>query len=135
VHQLLWMFGQGLECSILVVLSPYGWGLMILAFFANRRAKKLDRWPYPTWLFLAWPFFMSLAVIAWGRTHWCEGGSDPELQVPLRWIDFICLLGSALCILLNRNARSATVVVLSLGTIPYLGCSFLATMAVTGLWL
>lgn len=131
------MMVWGFQCSFLVLLHPIGWALAALAIIAAVRANMNGTWSHWAWLWLAWPLLMAVVTLAWGMNHWY----DPEHRdprgstTPLNVILAIYLVGFLLGILLTRKARAATIAVLSFGSFYLLGCYFVASMAVTGLWL
>jgi hypothetical protein len=131
------MFGLGCQCTFLIALSPWGWGLVPLAVITGRRALLRKQWPPATWAFLLWPLMMSVAIIAWGQTHWHDF-KDPESSNATTGLDLLMVLylaGALAGIYFNRESRAATTTVLSLGSLQFLGCAFVAGMAVTGTWL
>jgi len=137
VIQILHLFRMGLEGSLLALITPYGWALLVIAWIGGNRAIQSKNWPRATWWFLAWPLFMSVACSAWGQAHWNEPGA-PEPEGPL--IVLYCLVALYLAVSIalvyfNRRTRPATAAVLALGSFPLLGCAFTAAMAVTGRWL
>jgi hypothetical protein len=131
------MIFWGLECSLLVLMHPIGWALAALAIIASARANINGTWSHWAWLWLAWPVLMAVLTLVWGQTHWCdpEHRNLPVSTTPLHVILAIYVVGCLLGIVLTRKARGATIAVLSFGSFFFLGCYFVATMAVTGLWL
>jgi hypothetical protein len=137
VSEYLWLLGQGVEFSLLVLISPYGWGLLVLAWFTGSRAVRDKSYTLPTWCVLAWPMIMSFICIAWAQKHQRNPG-DPGAEGPMMALNLLLLLyvaGSLAIIYFKRPARAATTALLSLGSFLFLGCSFVAAQAITGNWL
>jgi hypothetical protein len=137
VSSFLWLWTQGLECSFLVLMSPVGWGLILITMVCGHLALRDKRWPSATWLHLAWPLLMTGVCCGWGQANEHAPGG-PDSPGPLRVLEGLLALyvaGSGAIISVNRQARAATAAVLSIGAIPVLGCAFVASMAITGSWL
>ena len=133
----MWLLDQGASCSLLVLLSPIGWVLLVLAWFTGRRAVRSKNWPLLTWCVIAWPLIMSLVCIGWANQH-RRNSNDPDADGPLLTLNLLILLyvvGSLAIVYFNRPARAATTAVLSLGSFLFFGCAFAGSMAITGLWL
>jgi len=137
VIQFLHLFRMGLEGSLLIVLTPYGWALLVTAWISGNRAVESRTWPRATWGFLAWPLLLSIACTAWGQANRNEVGAPvPEgPQIVLYSLLALYFAVAMALVYFNRRARPATTAVLSLGSFPVLGCAFIAAMAVTGKWL
>ena len=137
MDEFIWLLGQGTECSLLVLIGPIGWVLVILAFVTGSRAIRAKRWPLQTWCVLAWPLIMSFVCIAWALKHRRNSG-DPGAEGPMLVLNLLVLLyvvGCCSIIYFSRPVRAATTAVLSMGSFLFLGCSFVGSMAITGLWL
>lgn len=131
----MWLLGQGSQCSLLILISPIGWGLLTLAWIMGNRAKRDKCWPLPTWCALAWPLTMSFVCVAWAQKNQRNPG-DPGADRPMTVLNFLMLLylvGFIAIIHFNRPARAATTAVLSLGSFLFLGCSLVSSMAITGM--
>ena len=121
----------------MVLMTPIGWGLLALAWFTGINAIRDKNWSYLTWCILAWPLIMSFVCIAWAQKYRRNPG-DPGADEPMLVLSLLLLLYVAVSfaiIYFNRPARAATTTVLSLGSFPFLGCFFVASMAITGSWL
>jgi hypothetical protein len=128
---------MGLEGTLLVLWTPYGWALLVIAGISGNRAIRSKNWPPSTWWFLVWPLLMSVVCISWGQAHWNEPGA-PAVEGPLIVLYSLTALYLAVATILvyfNRRTRPATAAVLSLGSFPLMGCAFISAMAVTGSWL
>jgi hypothetical protein len=137
MDQFLRMFQWGFEGSLFVLMTPIGWGLIVLAMITGWVAVLDKKWPVQTWCFLAWPLLMSILVIAWGQANWHEPGqsaSDPKSRILMCFMG-VYLLGAGVAIYFNRRGRAATTAVLSLGSFLFLGCTMVSAMAITGNWL
>ncbi len=131
------MVWWGIECTYLILISPIGWALAATALLTGYWAISTKRWPAWTWAYLAWPLLMSAACILWGQTHWHESGmpESKSASIALNCLVALYLAGVGAAICLSKGARAATTSVLSLGSFTFLGCAFVAGMAITGTWL
>lgn len=132
-----WLLAQGWQLSLLFLISPLGWALIILAFFTGRHAYRNKNWPATTWLHLAWPLLISMVCCAYAMRNTRIQGSpaDDAAVNTLYWLMGLYLAGAVAVIAINRKSRAATTAVFSLGAFPVLGCGAVATMSITGAWL
>ena len=72
------MIVLGLECSVLILLTPVGWALAAVLIIAAVRTNIKGTWSHWAWLWLAWPVLLAVVTLLWGATHWC----DPEHRDP-----------------------------------------------------
>ena len=137
MERVFWMLASGAECTEIVLMTPLGYALAILAIGCGVVAATRRAWPPHTWLFLGWPVIMCAVVSLWGHFHWADSATPalkhPELLLN-SWLG-IHFLGSLVLIYFHKSGRPATACVLALGSFWVLGCAFVAGMAVTASWL
>jgi hypothetical protein len=81
---------------------------------------------------------MAFACIAWGMAHWHQGPPGNAPNGPANVLGLLVagyLVGCIAAVVANRQGRTTTIAILAAGTIPFLGCYIVASMATTGLWL